>query len=56
VRAAPRRRRPRPARACRRHLGLDAPVFVAGDNLQRAALVADRLTDGGYLQVFLVTR
>jgi hypothetical protein len=40
----------------RRHLGLDAPVFVSGKNLQRAAWVADRLTDDGYMQVFLVTR
>jgi hypothetical protein len=39
-----------------RHLGLDAPVFVSGKNLQRAAWVADRLTDDGYMQVFLVTR
>jgi len=40
----------------RKHLALDAPVFITGRALQRAALVADRLTDDGYTQVFLVTR
>lgn len=39
-----------------RHLGLDAPVFITGRNLQWAALVVNRLTDEGYEQVFLVTR
>jgi hypothetical protein len=40
----------------RRHLGLDAPVFITGTAPARAAWVADRLTDDGYTQVFLVTR
>jgi hypothetical protein len=40
----------------RRHLALDAPVFITGRRLHRAALVADRLTNDGYTQVFLVTR
>ena len=39
-----------------RHLGLDAPVFITGRNLQVAALVVNRLSDEGYEQVFLVTR
>ena len=39
-----------------RHLGLDAPVFITGRNLQWAALLVDRLTDEGHTQVFLVTR
>ncbi len=39
-----------------RHLGLDAPVFISGSNLQGAALVVNRLSDEGYEQVFLVTR
>jgi hypothetical protein len=39
-----------------RYLGLDAPVFITGRNLQWAALVVNRLTDEGYEQVFLVTR
>ncbi len=39
-----------------RHLGLDAPVFVTGKQLQLAALVVNRLSDDGYEQVFLVTR
>jgi hypothetical protein len=39
-----------------RHLGLDTPVFVSGAQPQWAAVVADRLTAEGYLQVFLVTR
>jgi hypothetical protein len=39
-----------------RHLGLDAPVFVTGRNLQWAALLVNRLTEDGYTQVFLVTR
>ena len=39
-----------------RHLGLDAPVFITGKNLQLAATVVDRLTDEGHTQVFLVTR
>jgi hypothetical protein len=39
-----------------RNLPLDAPIFVSGKNLQLAALVVDRLSDVGYMQVFLVTR
>lgn len=37
-------------------IALDTPLFVVGPSLQRAALVANRLTEAGFLQVFLVTR
>jgi hypothetical protein len=38
-----------------KHLGLDAPVIVTGDNAPMAAVVARSLVEAGHRQVLLVT-